>query len=134
MSARWVVVLVIGSNLLTLGIVFGVRWHDDTYRFNVAKWHAAKPGFCKDSHRQDMVGDLAKGSYLRVGMPRAEVIWLLGLPDYTNTEKPTTVSGWDTGVVDASSCAEFLVDFGPKGQRVVDWASSTTNDPAPWTR
>ena len=125
MRARWVVLVVIASNLVTLGIVLGVRWHGDTYRFNVAKWHAAKPGFCNDGFRRDMVGDLVSGGYLRVGMSRAEVIWLLGPPDYTNTERPTTVSGWDTGVVDVSTCTEFLVDFGPKGQRVVDWASST---------
>jgi hypothetical protein len=128
MRARWVALLVIGSNLVTLGIVLGVRWHDDTYRFNVAKWHAAKPGFCNDGFRQDMVGDLVSGGYLRVGMPRAEVIWLLGPPDYTNTEKPTTVSGWDTGGFGASTCTEFLVDFGPNGQRVVDWVSSTALD------
>jgi hypothetical protein len=124
MSARWVVVLVIGSNLLTLGIVLGLQWRDETNRFNVAKWHAAKPGFCNDAFRRDMVGDLASGGYLKVGMPRAEVIWMLGLPDYTNTERPTTVSGWDTGAVDTSTCTEFLVDFGPAGRRVVDWSSS----------
>lgn len=74
-----------------------------------------------------MVGDLASGSYLRVGMPRAEVIWMLGEPDYTNIEKPCPVSGWDTGS-NVSDCTEFLVVFGPNGQRVVDWGSSTAYD------
>jgi hypothetical protein len=118
------VALVIGSILLTLGIVIGLQWREDTDRFNIAKWRAAKPGFCNDAFRRDMVGDLASGGYLKVGMPRTEVISMLGPPDYTNTEEPTIVSGWDTGILDASTCTEFLVDFGPKGRRVVDWSSS----------
>jgi hypothetical protein len=124
LSARWVVLLVIGSSVLTLGIVLGLRWREDTNRFNIAKWLAAKPGFCNDAFRRDMVDDLVSGGYLTVGMPRSEVIRLLGPPDYTNTERPATVSGWDTGMVDDATCTEFLVDFGLKGRKVVHWSSS----------
>jgi len=97
LSARWVVLLVIGSSVLTLGIVLGLKWREDTNRFNIAKWHAAKPGFCNDAFRRDMVDDLVSGGYLTVGMPRSEVIWLLGLPDYTTTERPTTVPAGTRG-------------------------------------
>jgi hypothetical protein len=120
--ARWVVLLVVGSNLVTLAIVFGTRWYVEQHSFDVAKWHARLPGDCNDDYRKKMVDDLGK-KYLQVGMARADVEWLLGPPD-TSQRTPggsRTLLGWDTGIT-ASDCDYFFVNLGGRGQTVVEWS------------
>jgi hypothetical protein len=121
MRTRWVVLLVLATNLLTLAIVFGVRWYDDNYRFDAAKWHARQPGDCNDEHRWHMVEDLGE-NYLDVGMTRADVLWLLGPPDLVEEAPggPRALLGWDTGLL-ASDCEYFYVNFGRGGKTVVEW-------------
>jgi hypothetical protein len=124
MRARWVVLLVVASNLLTLAIVFGARWYDDRHSFDAAKWHARLPGDCNDDHREKMVDDLAE-NYLEVGMARSDVLWLLGPPD-SGQEASGAVRqllGWDTGI-EASDCRYFFVNFGPGGRTVVEWSGA----------
>jgi hypothetical protein len=126
MRARWVVLLVVASNLLTLAIVSGTRWYDERHSFDTAKWHARLPGDCNDDHREKMVNDLAE-SYLEVGMARSDVLFLLGLPD-TNQEAPDgsrVLNGWDIGR-GGSDCDYFFVNFGPGGRTVVGWSGGPT--------
>ena len=119
--ARWVVLLVVASNLLTLAIVFGARWYDERHSFDAVKWHARLPGDCNDDHRRKMVDDLAE-NYLEVGIARSDVEWLLGPPDSSQEAEGATrlLLGWDIGVV-ASDCKYFYVNFGPGGRTVVAW-------------
>jgi hypothetical protein len=122
MRVRFVVLLVVASNLLTLAIVFGALWLGERRAFDAARWHARLPGDCNDDHRRPMTDDLAE-NYLEVGMGRADVEWLLGEPD-TNQEPPggeRVLLGWDTGR-EASGCRYFYVNFGPGGKTVVEWS------------
>ena len=121
MRARWVVLLVVASNLLTLAIVFGTRWYSERYSFDVAKWHARLPGDCNDDHRERMTDDLRE-NYLEIGMSRADVLWLLGPPDFSQEalEGERTLLGWDTGMR-ASDCRYFYVNFG-RGDTVVEFS------------
>jgi hypothetical protein len=124
MRTRWVVLLVLASNLLTAAVVLGVGWYQERRAFDAAKWHARLPGDCNDDHRRRMTNDLAE-SYLEVGMSRADVLWLLGEPD-TSDEAPggeRTLLAWDTGS-DGSDCSYFYVNFGPGGRTVVEWSES----------
>jgi hypothetical protein len=126
MRTRWVVLLVVASNTLTLAIVFGARWYDDRHSFDAAKWHARLPGDCNDDHREKMVDDLAE-NYLEVGMTRADVEWLLGPPD-SGDEAPVAeraLLGWDIGIT-GSDCDLFFVNFGPGGRTVVGWSGGPT--------
>jgi hypothetical protein len=126
MRARWVVLLVVASNLLTLAIVFGTHWYVEEHSFDAAKWHARLPGDCNDDHREKMVDDLAE-NYLEVGMDRSDVLFLLGLPD-TNQETPDgsrVLNGWDTGR-SASECDYFRVNFARDGRIVVGWSGGPT--------
>jgi hypothetical protein len=122
MRTRWVVLLVVASNLLTLAIVFGTRWYDERHSFDVAKWHARLPGDCNDDHREKMVDDLAD-NYLEVGMKRVDVEWLLGPPDISQEarEADRLLLGWDTGLRGSDNCTYFRVNFGGRGQTVVEW-------------
>jgi hypothetical protein len=123
MRARWVVLLVVASNLLTLAIVFGTRWYGERHSFDVAEWHARLPGDCNDDHREQMVDDLSE-NYLQVGMARTDVEWLLGPPD-TSSEAPDgsrTLLGWDVGR-SGSACDYFYVNLGPGARTVVEWSS-----------
>jgi hypothetical protein len=120
--ARWIVLLVVASNLLTLAIVAGVRWYDERRSFDAAEWHARLPGDCNDDHREEMVEDLAE-RYLQVGMTRADVEWLLGPPDtsHETAEADRLLLGWDTGLEGSDNCKYFRVNFGGRGQTVVEW-------------
>jgi hypothetical protein len=122
--ARWVVLLLVLSNLLTLALVLGFLWYDERRSFDVAAWHSRLPGDCNDDHRAKMVDDLAEG-YLRVGMSRADVGWLLGPPDSSQEAEggARLLLGWDVGI-DASDCKYFYVNFGPGGRTVVEWSRS----------
>jgi hypothetical protein len=125
--ARWVVLLLVASNLLTLAIVLGTRWYDERHSFDVAKWRARLPGNCNDNHREKMVDDLSE-NYLKVGMTRADVLWLLGPPD-TSREAPElerVLVGWDTGL-EVSDCRYFHVNFGPGGRTVVGWTGGPSD-------
>jgi hypothetical protein len=127
MRSRWVVLLVVASNLLTLAIVFGTRWYDERHSFDVATWHARLPGDCNDDHREKMVDDLAQ-NYLEVGMSRADVEWLLGPPD-SGDEAPgasRTLLGWDIGIR-GSECDYFFVNLGPGGRTVVGWSGGPSD-------
>ena len=123
MRVRSVVLLVVASNLLTLAIVFSTRWYDEQSSFDVAKWHARLPGDCNDDHREQMVDDLAE-SYLEVGMTRVDVQWLLGPPDTSQeaAEADRLLLGWDIGLRGSDNCSYFRVEFGGRGQTVVEWS------------
>ena len=119
MRARWVVFLVVASNLITLAIVFGVRAYDEHYRFDIAKWRANAPGDCNDNYRRQMVEDLSE-NYLRVGMSPGNVRWLLGPPEYVETFRGNRQWIYDTGVI-VSDCLSLVVRFGREGRRVTEW-------------
>jgi hypothetical protein len=116
--ARWIVLIVIASNLVLLAVmlavVFGVRAHDRQYRFDLAKWHTEEPGDCNDEQRRPMIDDLAK-NYLRAGITRDSVRFLLGEPAYKESPR---VWVYDTGLL-VSDCVHFTVVF--EGNKLVDW-------------
>jgi hypothetical protein len=125
MRTRWVVLLVVASNVLTLAIVFGTRWYDRGAQLRRREWHARLPGDYNDDHCDKMVDDLAE-NYVEIGMARADVLWLLGPPDSgQEASGARQLLGWDTGI-EASDCRYFYVNFGPGGRTVVEWSGNPT--------
>jgi hypothetical protein len=124
------VLLVILTNLVTVALVFGLRSRDSTPTFDAAKMARGVAGNVQRRLSARLVDDL-RSHYMKIGMTRSEILWILGPPDFTNLEPPRPVFGWDTGT-DASllpsDCTSFHVVFGPNGQRVVDWTSSIGED------
>jgi hypothetical protein len=67
-----------------------------------------------------MVSDLGHGGYLRVGMPMAEVVWLLGQPDNSERLAGGPLVRWDTGAL-GSDCTYFWVQATADGKAVIHW-------------
>lgn len=122
MRARWVVLLVLATNLFTLALVFGVRAYDEHYDFDAAEWIAEKPGDCTESHRRQMVEDL-DARILRIGLTTESVQAILGRPDF----KIANEWYYETGIV-ISDCETLALSFdGPRGQ-LIEWSHPTLRD------
>jgi hypothetical protein len=60
------------------------RWWDERTSFDAERWRMN--GDCRNHVRRHMVPDLT-ANHLRDGMTRAQVLALLGQPDYTSDER-----------------------------------------------